>query len=194
MRAARATAAAAVVAVAAGCAALPPQAVLAPPAGAGRIAVFDIDGTLTPQIVPLLLPRDGAALAVQAFAARGYTIVYLSLSAPGFDLQLPTWLARHGFPAGALHVPQTSEERDDPAGYKARVLGTYRALGWQLAYAFGDTQTDFAAYRDAGLARERVYALQRAGRGSCETGAWQRCLGGWPEFLATVDIEQAAPE
>ena len=91
-------------------------------------------------------------------------------------------------------MSQTPEERDDPAGYKTRVLGSYRALGWQLAYAFGDTRTDFAAYREAGLARERVYALRRAGRESCETGAWQRCLGGWPEFLATLDVEQAAAE
>jgi phosphatidate phosphatase PAH1 len=127
--------------------------------------------------------------AVHVFAARGYKIVYLSLSFPGLLQQVPEWLARNGFPAGALHVPQSVDERNDPTTFKAQILKSYRALGWRLSYAFGDRETDFAAYSEVGIPRERVYAMRRAGRQSCELGEWERCLGGWPEFLATVNVE-----
>jgi phosphatidate phosphatase PAH1 len=175
----------------AGCAAIPPAAVAPSPAGRNQVVVLDIDGTLTPHNLYVFEVRPAAPQVLQAFAAKGYVVVYLTTRVPQVQSMLPDWLTRHGFPPGPLHVAQTAADRQDAATFKAGVLARYRAAGWQLAYAYGDSTSDFEAYRRAGIPTERVFALKRRFAETCRAGLYRSCLGGWAEHLPFVESDVA---
>lgn len=162
----------------AACARLPVVDTPPAPAGGGLV-VFDVDGTLTPTVARIFSVRPAAAAVAQRYAARGYRIVYLTARAPWLQGNLRGFLSRHGFPEGDLVAPRSRAEHVAPAAFKTRVLQGYRARGWEIAAAFGDSSTDFEAYARAGVPRERVYALQRRGAAACQPGAWAACLRGW---------------
>ncbi len=147
------------------------------------LVVFDIDGTLTPHNLFVYEARAGAAQAVAAYAARGYQVIYLTTRIPLFQSGLPAWLSRNGFPDAPLHIAQTPEQRRDPASFKAGVLQAYAQAGWRLAWAYGDSSTDFAAYARAGIPQERVFALRRRFASTCAEGLYRACLDGWQAHL-----------
>jgi phosphatidate phosphatase PAH1 len=173
---------------------LPALEVPSPPSPDSRFVVFDIDGTLTPHNLLVRQARADAAKAVGAFASKGYAIVYLTTRVPQFQGALPGWLKDRGFPAGHLHVAQNPEEREHAAEYKSRVLNEYISRGWRLAYAFGDSSTDFEAYQRAGLPKGRIFALKRKGSDACEPGEYGTCLEGWTEYLPTLDEDRGPGE
>ena len=175
----------------AACAQLPPIEVPHAPRPGTEAVVFDIDGTLTPSVLAVSEVRPGAARAVTAYSKKGYTIIYLSTRIPVFQSGLPAWLEQNGFPDGALHVAQTGEERDNAAEYKSGMLERYLKQGWHLAYAYGDSSTDFQAYAKAGLPKAHVFALKRRGQDHCQEGVYQQCLDGWEQVLPFV--EQQVP-
>ena len=174
-----------------GCAAIPPAEVAPSLAQRNQVVVLDIDGTLTPHNLHVFEVRPAAPQVVQAYASKGYTIVYLTTRMALLQSMLPGWLARQGFPAGALHAAQSATERDDAAAFKAGVLARYRAAGWQLAYAYGDSASDFEAYGRAGVPPERVFALKRRFAEACTAGRYRSCLEGWAEHLPFVEREVA---
>jgi phosphatidate phosphatase PAH1 len=175
----------------AGCAQLPPAEVPDAPESGARAAVFDVDGTLTPSVLAVFETRPAAAEAVTAYSNKGYKIIYLSTRIPGFQTDLPAWLQRNGFPEGTIHFAQTDDERDHPADYKSGILASYVKKGWQLAYAYGDSSTDFRAYANAGIPREHVFALKRRGQETCMEGVYHQCPDGWEQNLQFV--EQQVP-
>ena len=169
-----------------GCAQLPYTDVPSATPGQAKAAVFDIDGTLTPDVAAVFEARRDAAEAVRSYAEKGYKVVYLSTRVPWLSSGVPDWLQENGFPDGSVHVAQTRDERDHPEVYKAGVLNAYVARGWSLAYAYGDSSTDLAAYATAGIPREQVFVLLRRGEASCQPGPAAVCLGGWTEHLEFV--------
>lgn len=173
----------------AGCAAIPPAEIPASSEHPRQVVVLDVDGTLTPHNLSVFEVRPGAAEAVQAYARKGYQIVYLTTRIPWFQSFLPSWLADHGFPLGVLHVAQSAEERNDAAGFKVAVLARYQAAGWRLAYAYGDSPSDFEAYAKAGVPRARVFALKRRLSETCAGDHYGQCLDGWVEHLHYVERE-----
>lgn len=172
-----------------GCAPIPPAEVPPPTPSQGHVVVLDIDGTLTPKDIDVFEPRLGAADALNALSRKGYKIVYLTTRIPLFQSGLQDWLRQNGFPPGGLHVAQTAEERDNAAKFKAQVLAAYAGAGWRLAYAYGDSSTDFTAYAEANIPRERVFALNRRGGNTCQDGIYQACLEGWVEHLTYIERE-----
>ena len=148
--------------------------------------VFDIDGTLTPRPIEMWTAREDAAKAVHIFAAKGYQIVYLSARVRPFQATIPRWLEENGFPHGSLLLTETAEDRKDPVYFKTRMLQDLRAHGWELAFAFGDSSTDFEAYTAVGIPTERVFALRREGEDTCQPGAWKACLNGWTEYIDAI--------
>jgi phosphatidate phosphatase PAH1 len=173
----------------AGCTQIPPAAVPPTSATQHQVVVLDIDGTLTPRNIDVFEARPGAAQAVNALVKKGYQIVYITTRIPLYQSSLPGWLRQNEFPAGMLHVAQTAAERGNPALFKAQLLAQYRQAGWQLAYAYGDSSTDFTAYAQAGIAPNRVFALQRRGDERCQEGVYRACLVGWAEHLPTIENE-----
>jgi phosphatidate phosphatase PAH1 len=173
----------------AACAQLPPAEIPSAPQTRAQVVVLDIDGTLTPEDWAFAEVRPAAAQTVTAYSAKGYTIVYLSVRIPGLQQDLPGWLDRNGFPRGTLHVAQTSEERNDAGAYKSAVLTQYVKQGWRLAYAYGDSWTDFQAYASAGMPKERVFALRRRSQQNCQPGVYKACLDGWQQQPLYVERE-----
>lgn len=170
-----------------GCAQIPPADVPAPTPSQGAAVITDIDGTLTPSNPYVLEPRPGAASALNALSKKGYKIVYVTTRIPLYQSGLPKWLQQNGFPPGSLHVAQTDEERKNPDKFKSNVLSTYAGAGWRLAYAYGDSSTDFTAYAEAHIPKNHVFALKRRGESECQCGAYQACLDGWEEHFPYID-------
>lgn len=141
--------------------------------------VFDIDGTLTPNVYLIDIARSDAVDAVNAYADAGVQVVYLTARIPFFQDGLSDWLVDNGFPPGELHLTKTETDEDDHATYKARVLASYVAKGWTFIAAFGDSTSDFRAYAAAGIPQERVFALRRLLALTCQDGAWQGCYDDW---------------
>lgn len=169
------------------CVQIPVAAIPLPPSPRGAVVVTDIDGTLTPRNIEVNTVRPGAVEALNAIAAKGYTIVYLTARTPLLQAGLPEWLSENGFPPGPLHVAQTAGDRRHPEQFKAQVLADYRQAGWMLAYAYGDSSSDFIAYASANIPREHVFALKRKGTEDCQAGAYQSCLGGWLEYMVYIE-------
>jgi phosphatidate phosphatase PAH1 len=172
-----------------GCAQIPPVDVPSPTPSQGSAVITDIDGTLTPTNIDVFESRPGAAIALNALSKKGYKIVYLTTRIPLFRSGLPDWLQQNGFPPGSLHVAQTTDERNSPDKFKAQVLAAYAGAGWRLAYAYGDSSTDFTAYAEAHIPKDHVFALRRRGDSKCQDGVYQTCLEGWEEHLPYIDNE-----
>lgn len=171
-----------------GCAHLPPMVVPQAAAGAPGIVVFDIDGTLTPTVARIFSVRPDASAVARLYAGRGHRIVYLTARAPVLQGMLRAFLSRNGFPPGDLLAPKDRAEHTAPADFKASALARYRAHGWDIAAAYGDSSSDFDAYARAGIPRERVFALRRAGAAHCQPGAWAACLPGWESLRQALSI------
>lgn len=168
------------------CAVLPVAEVPYASAAQSKAVVFDIDGTLTPNVQDIFGVRPDAARAVHAFADKGYKIVYLSARVKAFQGNIPGWLKKNGFPDSAIHVQETEEDDKDHAQFKTRKLREYQARGWTLEYAYGDSKTDFVAYANVKIPKERVFALQRATETSCQPGIWKECLKGWTGHIDSI--------
>lgn len=168
----------------ASCARLPAQII--PNARQAQAVVFDIDATLTPQVLNIFEEREDAAKAVRMFADKGYKIIYLSTRFSWFQSRVPGWLAKHGFPEGSLQLSQSDEDERHPGDFKTRILKGFIDRGWNIQFAYGDSATDFDAYAAVGIPKERVFALQRRGEDKCQTGVWKACLKGWTEHLDFV--------
>lgn len=171
--------------LAVGCAKLPSTPVDAP-LRPGKVVVFDIDGTLTPENVDVLEVRKDAVNVAKAYSDHGYRILYLTARSLHLQRPIPYWLTRYGFPKGDLQTAQTAADRKDPAGFKARMMANYKMVGWKLAYAYGDSTTDFEAYAKVGIPKEHVFALLRENDRECQPGVYAQCLHGYTEHLPFV--------
>ncbi len=167
---------------------------LPPPPGPGTgapVVVFDIDGTLTDDELSST-PHPGAADAVNAYVAKGYDVVYVTAR---WDLaqrsSTESWLADNGFPHEELYMASSLLVDDaSKADYKTQTLTSIEANRAQVAYAYGDSSSDFTAYANVGVPTAQVWALQRASASSCQTGAWAACL---PDYVAHLTTIQALP-
>ncbi|MBA2320776.1 MAG: hypothetical protein H0V89_06435 [Deltaproteobacteria bacterium] len=143
----------------------------------GNIVATDIDGTLTvsheeweQQLADPTYDqeeRPDAALLMRAYAAKGYTVAYITARWSGFDLSdgrssteaTLDWLVDHDFPvkASMLFLAPDEDSAEDPVDYKTDVLDDLTARGATLAYAYGNTDTDVEAYLDAGFDDDNVF-------------------------------------
>lgn len=177
-----------------GCAQIKPVKITAPKDGRVHAVVADIDGTLTPDVWLFLKSRPSAPAAIRKLSDKGYKILYVTSRPPILQPGLQRWLRSKGFPEGTLHAVNTSEEQLHPERFKARVLNEYKQRGWKLAYAYGDSSTDFAAYAKAGIPSDKVFALKRSGQKSCKKGQYQKCLVGWADHLQFIGDDVVSVE
>ena len=150
-----------------------------------KAVVFDIDGTLTPKKLAFSTARDDATTAAQLFADNGYLIIYLTARRRSLQSGIPGWLKRKGFPEGNIQVSKKTDSKNH-AVYKKRVLREFQENGWNLFAAYGDKSTDFEAYSAVGIDKSRIFALQVAGKDSCEPGVWAKCLKSWSEHIDQI--------
>lgn len=148
------------------------EAFLLPPGS--NIIVTDIDGTLTASdnelIEQLVDETDVPAMKIaadtliQTWAEKGYPIVYLTARPHELDHDTRTWLDMLGFPPG----PVITENGNQPADeYKTRWLERLiDDFGWVPVAAYGNADTDIAAYANAGIALDRTFIIgPEAGNG-----------------------------
>jgi hypothetical protein len=140
------------------------------PAGT-KFVVFDIDGTLTLSDAELTyewsdetyVPKTmGAAVAlVQAWANKGYTVIYLTARPHDFRADTVGWLDQLQFPRGAVVTENTG---DEASAYKTLWLERMITnFGWVAVAAYGNAATDITAYANAGIPTSATFIVGPVG-------------------------------
>jgi|GEM_PF-1295267 len=135
------------------------------PAGS-KVVVFDIDGTLTLNDGELLMELSdesyvpkmmGSADAlVKAWAAKGYTIVYLTARAHALRTESRGWLTSLGFPAGPLITENGAKADVYKTLWLNRMIQSFR---WTVVAAYGNADTDITAYDNAGIPKAQTFIV-----------------------------------
>ena len=173
------------------------------PAGT-HLVVFDVDGTLTrgdgelvdemkneyldelyagkrpPEAYP-----DAAALT-NAWAAKGYLVVYITGRPYWLAALTRVWLDAQGCAPGHLHTTdRTRDARPTEGGvgeFKLEYLRQLIDAGYALDYVYGNAESDIFAYANAGIAPERTHIIGEHGG----KGGTRALSGGYTEHLAWV--------
>lgn len=130
------------------------------------VIVSDIDGTLTsnenayPESLALggdVGAQPSAAAKLNAAAANGAAIVYITARGDRFTQDTRDWLAAKGFPRGALRMPSSliTIPGNDTVEAKSRALAELAAFSLQAG--IGNRRSDVTAYTAAGLAADRIF-------------------------------------
>lgn len=144
-----------------------------------KVAVFDIDGTLTPEQTAIHTAREKASAAARAYANAGYRIIYLSARFPLFQYGIAKFLADNNFPQGDVQVPSWSQAFMAHDKFKTSILRQYTDVDWSQSYGFGDSSTDYTAYANVAIPQQHIIGLQRKGETTCETGPKGACIVDW---------------
>lgn len=132
-----------------------------------KVVVVDVDGTLTlsnsevvfqltmASYVPKLMPA--ADKLVQAWAAKGYPIIYLTARPHNERAETRAWFDAEAFPAGPLITENGGKTADV---YKTLWLQRMvQDFGWDVIAAYGNEQTDITAYANAGIPAAQTFIV-----------------------------------
>ncbi|WP_438029402.1 LNS2 domain-containing protein [Sorangium sp. So ce233] len=134
-----------------------------------RVAVTDIDGTLTSSEVAVVgellgggppAAHPGAAAAMHALAGSGVYLFYVTARPEWLVGNTRVWLREQGFPPGILHttIGVTGAFGGAAASYKTVELGWLKArTGIVPSFGFGNMPSDVATYTAAGIAPSRCF-------------------------------------
>lgn len=131
--------------------------------------VSDVDGTLTTSELAELgstitgsTPdaNDGAAEALKGLVTKGYRPVYLT-ARPELSVQRTReFVDERSFPQGRIETSLAALvglTGNKAVAYKSDALNRLVDKGFDIAYAFGNTDTDAQAYENAGIPSESRY-------------------------------------
>lgn len=132
-----------------------------------KVVVSDIDGTLTLSDDELLLQLSDETYApklmgaadrlTQAWAAKGYPVVYLTARTHGLRAESRGWLEDKGFAPGPLI---TANAGGPPDVYKTLWMNRMiQSFGWNVVAAYGNADTDITAYVNAGIDQNHVFIV-----------------------------------
>lgn len=132
-----------------------------------KVVVSDIDGTLTLNDNEFLLQvSDDAHVPemmgagdrmTQAWATKGYPIIYLTARPHLFRNETRVWLRDLGFPTGPVI---TAADGSDAAAYKTAWLRRMvDDFGWDVVAAYGNASTDIAAYDNAAIPKDHTFIV-----------------------------------
>jgi len=132
-----------------------------------KIIVTDIDGTLTESdneqfmqfsdetYVPKQMGH--ASEMLNAWSQKGYPIVYLSARYHLYRNETRSWLRDQMFPVGPLVTEPTLQ---DASTYKTLWLNRLiQDFGWVPVAAYGNADTDIAAYANAGIPKNITFIV-----------------------------------
>ncbi|HEX3764575.1 MAG TPA: HAD family acid phosphatase [Kofleriaceae bacterium] len=132
-----------------------------------KVVVTDIDGTLTlsnsevlfqltmADYVPKLMPA--ADKLVQAWAAKGYPIIYLTARPHNERAETREWFDVESFPTGPLITENGGKTAD---AYKTLWLQRMiQDFGWNVVAAYGNEDTDITAYANAGIPAAQTFIV-----------------------------------
>ncbi len=133
-----------------------------------KVIVTDIDGTLTQSDAELLVQvgdpsytpamKKAAPELLQAWADKGYRIIYLTARPHILRVETRVWLREQGFPPGPVI---TSDDTDnDPHLYKEAWIARLKlTFDWNVVAAYGNADTDIFAYEGSGIAKDRTFII-----------------------------------
>lgn len=135
-----------------------------------KFVLTDIDGTMTLSDEELFkqiddgsyvpLQNESAEVLMTTWADKGYPIVYLTARPHEFRSETREWLAKEGFPVGAVITANSLVFDDSAREYKRawanRMLVDY---GWEVVAAYGNAESDIDAYEDAGIAKDITFIV-----------------------------------
>lgn len=158
--------------------------------------LFDIDGTLTIDDEQMILGLLGqltdrtyvplmyadADYVAEQLALQGFEIVYLTARPYWLGDASREWLVAKGFPLGTVFTSEGTADTlqsDAARDYKRAKLGELQAAGIAFEYAFGNAESDIAAYALAGIPTARTYIIgPHAGQGgTIALGAYRDLIG-----------------
>lgn len=127
-----------------------------------KVVVADIDGTMTLSDDELIMqisdgmydPAEmmGSVALSQAWAAKGYQMVYLTARPHMFRTETRRWLVDHGYADGPIITAPMLVSGDAARTYKRDWVNRLQNdLGWVVVAAYGNAQSDIDAYGDAGI-------------------------------------------
>ena len=122
----------------------------------GRLPLFRQidDGTYDP------VENGSATALMNAWADKGYAIVYLTARPHAFRAETRAWLTDHGFPVGPVISANSLVFGDSARIYKRawvnRMIGDF---GWRIAAAYGNATSDIDAYEDGGIGKDITFII-----------------------------------
>lgn len=142
--------------------------VLLPPGS--KLVLTDIDGTMTLSDEELFkqiddgsyvpLQNESAELLMNTWSDKGYPIVYLTARPHEFRSETREWLAKEGFPVGAVITANSLVFDDSAREYKRawaqRMLEDY---GWEVVAAYGNAESDIDAYEDVSIPKDITFII-----------------------------------
>ena len=147
---------------------------------ASRVVVTDIDETLTTSDAewmsqvsdPVYDPamRPDANTLMQTYWDLGYTIVYITARGDAMTLSdgrssteaTADWLIAHDFPLedDALYLAEGIGAIGSGAvTYKSEVIADLEATGWEMAWAYGNADSDIEAFQLAGIPDDQIFLV-----------------------------------
>ncbi len=131
--------------------------------------VSDVDGTLTTAELAELgstitgsIPdaNDGAAEALKGLVGKGYRPIYLTARPELSVERTREFVDQRSFPEGRIETSLAALlglTGSKAVTYKSEALNRLVDKGFEIAYAFGNTETDAQAYENAGIPSESRY-------------------------------------
>jgi hypothetical protein len=132
-----------------------------------KVIVTDMDGTLTTNdneiimqvaddtYVPAMI--TAADRLMQAWAMKGYPVVYLTARPHVLRPESRGWLVDLGFPDGPLITANGGGTADV---YKTLWLKRMvQDFGWNVFAAYGNADTDITAYANAGIPKDHTFIV-----------------------------------
>ncbi len=124
------------------------------------------DGTYDP------VEREAASELINAYADLGYRIIYLTARAETVQIMVTDetareaterWLLEHDFPLDPqttqVHLSPTFVVGESARAFKAGVLMDLQAQGYVFEYAYGNADSDIAAYDDAMIPKDVTFII-----------------------------------
>jgi hypothetical protein len=135
-----------------------------------QFVLTDIDGTLTLSDDELFAEiedpdydqqmKGNAVELMQAWADKGYGLVYLSARPRDFRPMTDAWRLRHRYPAGMVMLSDGLVFGSTAQEYKATFISTLLDdLGWSITAAYGNATSDIDGYNDAGVPKEITFII-----------------------------------
>lgn len=178
-----------------------------------RFIVTDIDGTLTTSDEEFMqqiantayYPKQhpGATRLHQTWAAKGYEQLYLTARPFGGRMLSRAWLRDDEFPFAYMQTAPNFVFGDPAAKYKGDFIRSVKAKGFFVDYAYGNAESDFDGYSDAGVPLEVQFSILEAGaiayRGSTPIAGddynphIENYVAGRPDAAQPTDIPSRQP-
>lgn len=135
-----------------------------------QVVLADIDETITlsDEEIFLQIPdesydqrkREYSVELTQAWADKGYQMIYLTARPHVFRAETRAWLTHHGYAQGPIITAPELVLGDSARQYKlewtSRLIDD---LSWDIVAAYGNSESDIEAYAEAGLDKAITFII-----------------------------------